>query len=225
MDMMQQSEEVAREIERFRCYHCKVGVLTTLRGLAPQTVFKLLWSETRIVWSCLRECRKVDFSHIRRTEFELLCNEDEKTSPYYRIIHSDPYNTLHALSERLDAKFPAFNWLALEHVTRIRIGQIPRLGFAGIWNAMRVLASLFTLLGAFLAALGAYAFLEFRLPYLGMPDDLIAWVLASLTAILVVYLIFSVFTHMARKRLQRTLGVLGYMAIRVRQGELPSARE
>ncbi|MDE0697787.1 MAG: hypothetical protein OXH76_18360 [Boseongicola sp.] len=217
MNLFEQGEEVAREMERLRSFRRQVNRHSVMRQLAPGTAVKLLWSQLRLIWDGLRKLQLIDFSQMRRAELELICNKDEKASPYYRIVLCDPYGSLHALSEHLHATFPTFNWLALEDLTRIRVGQIPGINLVSFLNAVSVLMSL-------LAALGAYTIVEFLLRHLDMANDLIATGLAVLIWLLVVRLMILVVRHKARKRLQGTLGILGYMAIRAREGELPSAR-
>lgn len=225
MNLFEQSEEVAREMERIRSFRRKLDRRTTLRQLCPGAGIRLAWCQFRFVWKSLLELQWIDFSRLTRMELELLCNEDEKACPYYRIILCGPHNDLHVTGEHLHGKYPAFNWLALDGVTRIRIGQIPGISLVSILDAMRRLVSLIAVLVAFLAALGVYTSVEFRFRNLGMTDDQIATGLSFLTCLVAVLAIVLVIRYRARKRLQRTLGILGYMAIRAREGELPSARK
>lgn len=225
MNLIEQSEEVAREMERIRSFRRKVNRRTTMRQFAPRPGARLVRSQLRFIWQSLRKLQWIDFPGMTRMELELLCSEDEKASPFYGIILCGPDNDLHVTGEHLHERFPAFDWPALEGVTRIRVGQVPGPGLAGVLDAMRRLVSLLAVPVAFLAALGVHSTVELHLRNLDMADDRIATGLSVLTCLLVVYLAVLVTRHRARKRLQGTLGILGYMAILARQGHLPSARD
>ncbi len=174
--------------------------------------------ESRLVWKNLRKWRRTDSHALRQLRLEFLCSRDEKSSPYYEIIHSGPCGNFHPLSEHLIRKFPAFDWLELEVVTRLRLGQMPRNWLLEILGPSK--------LGSVLAsgAAGYGIFSQGHLLPLDLNNPWSIAVLAGLAYLLGLALAILVPLHMARKRLRRTFGILGYMAVLARAGETPAAR-
>ena len=223
MNLFEQSEEVVREMERIGSFRRQVKRRTTMRQQYPGSGIR---HQARV------EPVAVRLEEPAETAVDRLVPHDangtrtplqrgRKVKSLLQDHPLRPHNDLQVTGERLHGKFSALTWLALENVTRIWIRQIPAISLVGILDAMRRLVSLLAVPVAFLATLGAYTTVELRLRHLDMSDDRIAAGLSVLTCLAVVLLIVLVIRHRARKRLQGTLGKLGYMGIRARQGSCP----
>ena len=205
MNLVQQNEEVVKEIEKYYSFLWKTVFRNMLRSLNPEKFPKLFRIQLQFFWSNLRKKQPINIIQMRQQQLDLLCSEIEKLSPYYQIFYSDPHH-IHALSEHLLRMYPTFNWIALESVTHVRVDLIPKV------NLMNILH-----VGMFiLAVFGAFKIFEDYPPPINTNNPLI--IVGSLglayTAAFFVMIIFAF--GRARRRLQRTTNILKYMAIRSR---------
>lgn len=203
MNLVQQNEEVVEEIEKYYSFLRKIALRNMLRSLIPTKMAKIHWIQFQFFSRHFLKKQPLDILQFRQQQLDLLCSETEKSSPYYQILYSDPHH-IHALSEHLDRVFPAFNWIALERVSHVRVDLIPKIKLMNILHFVMLI----------IAALGAFKIIGSHCEPIDFDNPWTAIGLFGLiyTAFFIVVIILT-FAR-ARRRLQRTTNILRYMAIR-----------
>ena len=233
MNHYQQSEEVAKEVERYHAYRRSINRRTMLRGLTLGNQVKLVRIGYRFVWKNRLKGQRADVSLARRKELELLCSEGERSSPFFGIVRSAQGTTVPALSDHVIETFPDFDWPALGDVIRLRIDHQPKHKLKDLLEYMGLLVPLVPAL--YLVC----QLLEGHLPALGVNADWTAsglndWIasewndmtsggLIALIYLLAALLTYLVKAHGTRMRLQRAAEILTYIEIRARAGDLSAA--
>lgn len=217
MNLIQQCEKVIQEWEKLHSFWRNVNRCNMIRSLIPRNAFHLIRLDLMYLRSKFLTTQPADDRSLRQKHLDLLCSDRENSSPYFDVVRSDPVDHFHALGEHLGREFPDFNWLALEDVTRLRLDQMPRIG-------VRSLLKILGLLSPLVPILGGYGVFEINIPPLDMTNDWIVGALVAFAYLLVILLSVFVIAYRARNRLRKTIGILGYMAVRARAGEMPAAR-
>ena len=207
MNLVQQNEEVVKEIEEYYSFLWKIVLRNMLRSFIPTKTAKIFRIQFQFFQRNFRKKQPLNILQMRQEQLDLLCSSTEKSNPYYQIFYSDPHH-IHALSEHLIRIFPTFNWIALESVTHVRVDLIPRVKLMNILH-----------IGMFvLAVFGAFKIFE---TYPTSIDPSNPWIaVASIgLAYIAIFSVMILFVFgRARRRLQRTTNILRYMAIRSRVG-------
>ena len=200
MSLIQQHEEVAKEISKYYSFHSRIRRRNAFRTLIPTNYLKVVYMYIYFCTNCFSDDKaNVTFNTFRKG-LDLFCSESEKRNPYYNIVYSAPY-PIHALSEHLESKFPSFDWPTVEAINQLRLNSIPRVNIFGLPTAIIPVVSVIN----FDKMVGH---LQNQLH-----DIWLVYAFAmSINVILVILVVLFQFSY-KRMRFQRTGNVLKYITI------------
>ena len=217
MNFVEQGELVTDEVAGFHSFRIWIFWCSFMRFFFPG----ILPDMVRILF---RDRLNVGSLPSRQEQLDLLCSKSGKESRFYEIYRANPYNfdhtrNFHALSEHLEREFPTYAWTALANAMQARLDHLPRLGLITILEFLALIpvsVIVDSLLGLYIIDLE-----EIRDWILY--GDIDEWIYFGFLvfAYLVLFLVISrIRIYLTRWRLRRTLGVLRYMEIRARAGDL-----
>ena len=132
MNLMQQHEQVIKEIDAYYSFRRRIQWWINLRTLKPRS-FIPYCSQIAGPWFMGLFSRKKRLSEreMWTAIVELLSSETEKTSPFYDIVRTGP-SPVHPLSEYLANKFSNYNWADLEKANRVHENVLPKFGLVRV---------------------------------------------------------------------------------------------
>ena len=206
MNLMQQHEQVIKEIDA--CYSFRRGIQWSinLRVLKPRSFIRYC-AQIAGPWfmGLFPRIKRLSDREIWTKSVELLSSKIQKTSPYYEIIRTD-YSPIHALSEYLANKFSNYNWTELEKANQVHENVLPKFGLGKVLMEGVNIIVIITIVKALLDG----SLLELIEQQLIQGNQLL---FAALLYIIVLLSIFSVKFWRGRVRLQRAGNVLKYLTI------------
>lgn len=206
MNLIQQHEKIVNEIESYYTYVSRLKYSIVFRLYYPKNFYRTFRIRLPMVFSITRNATTQGYWQAHQSLLDLLCLEEEKSNPFYEIMRSE-LMPIHALSQRIDSKFPNFNWTDLEKVNQLRLDLMPIVRPTGFFN----FATLAIAVAGFLGSAGYFG---------SQPIDTIdQWANMLIVGLIYLALMFIIVFLQSRKMrgpLQRTMNVIRYLAIQAR---------
>ena len=204
MNLVQQHEEVVKEIEKYYDFVLRISLRNFVRMYFPNNLYKLVRLQLGLIARILLKDETQSLLDMRRGILDVLCNDKEKASPFYRIVYSDLY-PIHAQSKHLEKKFPKFHWPSLEQTSQLRMDMIPTVRLMSIVHLLMLV----------LTAMGVLNSVD-SIDWLANNSDGF-WMLIVFVGVFYFLIVFCAFAWafvVTRQRLKRTMNILTYMRIR-----------